>query len=133
MRPAHPTQRNALCGNMFGLARGTVTANRRDWRGSVRTRRKDLRPTGPAFLGDSGHHRATATALPADRCARGPTPAGSSTGRTDDGVRRHRSRPAAACAYAPAPDRPLAVPAESQAPLRQLRHGGRDAVVDYLV
>ncbi len=80
-----------------GLRPAKAAAGRRDWRGSSGTRRSTARPAAREVRAGRGCCRAAATVLPASRCARGPTPAGSSAGRTGGGVRRRRSRPVAAC------------------------------------
>ena len=75
-------------------ASGTAAAGRPGWRGSARRRRRGLRRSAATCRAGAGRRRAAATAPPADRCAPGPTPAGSSAGRTGGAARRRRNRPA---------------------------------------
>ena len=74
-----------------------------------------------------GRRRGAATAPPAGRCGRDPTPVGSSAGGTAVAARRHRIRPGAACAPGPGSVRRPAPDGCSQFAFRQLTQRGSDA------
>ena len=94
----------------------------------LRTRRRGLPPPVAAGPVCRGGRRGAATAPPAGRCGRGPTPVGSSTGGTAGATRRHRIRPGAACVAWPGSIRRPAPDGCSQFAFRQYSTARPDAV-----